>query len=133
MREDPAIEANIPNPKLTREGICRAFNLPSQLMEALEKAGVLTAGEDETFDLTDVAAALFTYGMGRARAADEKLAAVANALNETLPALQRLATLPDNAALEGDARERVTVELSTFFNAFSSLLAKATEVLRADG
>jgi hypothetical protein len=100
-------------------------------MEALEKAEVLAPGENGTFDLTSVAAALFNYGMGRARAADEKLAAVANALNETLPALQRLATLPDHAELEGEARNRATMELSTFFNAFSSLLARATEALKS--
>jgi hypothetical protein len=64
------------------------------------------------------------------RAADEKLAAVAGALNDALPALQRLSTLPDHAALEGDARERATAELARFFNSFAGLMARATAALQ---
>ena len=54
-----------------------------------------------------------------------------SALNDALPALQRLSTLPDHAALEGEPRERVTAELSTFFNAFAGLMARATAALQA--
>ena len=53
------------------------------------------------------------------------------ALNDALPALQRLSTLPDHAALDGEPRERVTAELSTFFNAFAGLMARATAALQA--
>ena len=73
------------------------------------------------------------YGMARARAADEKLTAVAGALNRALPALQRLSTLPDAVNLQGDARQRVTVELSAFFTAFSEILVQATEALQDGG
>jgi hypothetical protein len=116
---------------MTREGICKAFQLSPDLLASLEAGGVLTPAEDGAFELAEVAAALFNYGIQRARAADEKLAAVASALNDALPALQRLSTLPDHAALEGEPRERVTAELSTFFNAFAGLMARATTALQA--
>lgn len=132
-REDPAIDATIGALKLTREGVCRAFNLRPELLEALERGGVLRPGEDGVFDVADVAAALFNYGINRAKAADEKLAAVAHALNDALPALQRLATLPEAEELTGEAKNKVTVELSTFFSAFSGLLSKATEALKTEG
>ena len=115
---------------MTREGVCKAFGLPPALFEALESAGVLTPAEDGAFELADVAAALFNYGVGRARSADEKLAAVASALNDALPALQRLSALPDHAGLEGEPRERVTAELATFFNVFAGLMARATAALQ---
>jgi hypothetical protein len=115
---------------MTREGVSKAFGLSPELLEALESGGVLQAGEDGAFELSDVAAALFNYGIERARAADEKLTAVAAALNDALPALQRLSTLPDHAALEGEARERATAELSTFFNAFAGLMSRATAALQ---
>jgi hypothetical protein len=54
--------------------VCRAFNLRPELLEALERGGVLRPGEDGVFDVADVAAALFNYGINRAKAADEKLA-----------------------------------------------------------
>jgi hypothetical protein len=115
---------------MTREGVCKAFQLSPELLASLEAGGVLSPGEDGTFELADVAAALFNYGTQRARAADEKLAAVAGALNDALPALQRLSTLPDHAGLEGEARERVTMELATFFNGFAGLMARATAALQ---
>ena len=126
-----AIGPNVTELKMTREGVCKAFGLSPELLEALESSAVLRPGEDGAFELSDVAAALFSYGIQRARAADEKLAAVASALNDALPALQRLSTLPDHAALEGEPRERVTAELSTFFNAFAGLMARATAALQA--
>jgi hypothetical protein len=122
----------ITSPKLTREGVGRAFRLSPELLQALEEAGVLEAGEDGLFDLAVVAASLFNHGMARAKAADEKLAAVAGALNGALPALQRLSRLPDAAELEGEPRQRVMLELSAFFTAFSGLLAQATEALQED-
>jgi hypothetical protein len=125
-----AIGPNVTELKMTREGVCKAFGLSPELLEALELSA-LRPGEDGAFELSDVAAALFSYGIQRARAADEKLAAVASALNDALPALQRLSTLPDHAALEGEPRERVTAELSTFFNAFAGLMARATAALQA--
>ncbi len=76
------------------------------------------------------AAALFHFGLNRAAEADRKLAAVGAALQEVLPSLQRLAGLADHLALEGEVRERVTGELSEFFNAFAGLLTQATAVLR---
>lgn len=103
------------------------------MLAALEADGVLKAGEDATFDLADVAAALFNDGIQRARAADEKLAAVGSALNDALPALQRLSTLAETAELEGEARQRVTAELATFFNAFAGLMARATAALQGKG
>ena len=118
------------NLRLTRDGLSKAFNLAPERIEALESAEVLTAGDDGCFDLTEVAAALFGYGLQRAHAADEKLAAVASALNDALPALHRLSTLADHAKLEGEIRERVTAELSTFFNAFAGLMGRATAALQ---
>ena len=115
---------------MTREGVCKAFGLSPELLATLESAEVLRPGEDGAFEFADVAAALFNYGVQRARAADEKLAAVGSALNDALPALQRLSTLADHAALEGEPRERVTAELSTFFNAFAALMARATAALQ---
>ena len=115
---------------MTREGVCKAFQLSPDLLSSLEENGVLRPEEDGTFELADVAAGLFNYGVRRARAADEKLAAVAGALNDALPALQRLSTLPDHAALEGDARERATAELARFFNSFAGLMARATAALQ---
>lgn len=130
--EDAAITPTLGALKLTREGVCRAFNLRPELLEALEGGGVVAPGEDGAFDVADVAAALFNYGINRAKAADEKLAAVAHALNDTMPALQRLATLPEAPELEGEAKNKVTVELSAFFSAFSALLSKATEALKSE-
>jgi hypothetical protein len=130
MAEDSVIGPSVANLKLTREGVCRAFNLSPDLLAALEADGVVKAGEDATFDLADFAAALFNYGLRRARGADEKLAAVAAALNDALPALQRLSTLADITEPEGEARERVTGELSTFFNAFAGLMSRATAALQ---
>lgn len=121
------------NLKLTRDGVCRAYNLAPDVLEALEAEGVVKPEEDGTFDLADVAAALFNYGIRRSRGADEKVAAVAAALHDTLPALQRLSTLADAAQLEGDARERVTAELSAFFNAFAGLMSRATAALQDPG
>ena len=115
---------------MTREGICKAFHLSPELLEVLEAGGILRAGEDGAFELVDVAAGLFNYGVRRARNADEKLAAVAGALNDALPALQRLSTLADNAALEGEARDRVTEELAAFFNSFAGLMSRATAALQ---
>ena len=115
---------------MTREGVCKAFQLSPELLASLESGGVLKPGEDGAFELADVAAALFKYGIRRAQAADEKLAAVGTALNDALPALQRLSTLPDHAELQGDARERVTMELATFFNSFAGLMARATAALQ---
>lgn len=117
---------------MTREGVCKAFQLSPELFDSLEAAEVLQPGEDGMFELADVAAALFNYGVRRARAADEKLAAVAGALNDALPALQRLSTLADQAELEGEARERVTGELATFFNAFAGLMTRATAALQGN-
>src|SRR5215213_5120946 len=104
-----AIGPNVTELKMTREGVCKAFGLSPELLEALESNAVLRPGEDGAFELSDVAAAL----------------------NDALPALQRLSTLPDHAALEGEPRERVTAELSTFFNAFAGLMARATAALQA--
>jgi hypothetical protein len=109
----------------------KAFGLSPELFQSLEEAGVLTPQEDGAFDLASVAASLFNYGMANARAANERLLAAANALNETLPALQRLSELPQHAGLEGEVRETVVRELSQFFEVFSKALGRATATLQA--
>ncbi|HEX8165554.1 MAG TPA: hypothetical protein VF601_07165, partial [Beijerinckiaceae bacterium] len=78
--EERAIGPSVAHLKMTREGVCKAFGLTPELLEALESAGVLKPAEDGAFELADVAAALCNYGIARARAADEKLAAVGGAL-----------------------------------------------------
>ena len=93
----------------------------------LTGGSVLRPGEDGTFELSDVAAALFSYGIQRARAADEKLAAVASALFPPSSACRRSPTMRRSRA----SRARVTAELSTFFNAFAGLMARATAALQA--
>lgn len=119
--------------RLTREGVCRTFKLSPEALEQLEQTGVLAPDADNMFDVAGVAAALFHFGMSRAAEADRKLAAVGKALQEVLPALQRLAGLADHLHLEGEAREKVMGELSAFFNAFASLLSQATAVLNEGG
>lgn len=116
--------------RLTRDGVCRTFKLAPEMLQQLEGAGVLVPDGDHMFDVGGVAAALFHFGMSRSADADRKLAAVGTSLQDVLPALQRLAGLPDHLALEGEVREKVTAELSTFFNAFAALLGQATAVLR---
>ncbi len=101
------------------------------MLAILEETKVLEPGPDGSFDLADVAARLFNYGMANARAANERLLAAATALSETLPALQRLSELPDHAELKGSVRERVTAELSQFFEVFSKALAQATQTLQS--
>ena len=119
--------------RLTREGVCRTFKLSNETLEALERDGVLTPGPDNTFDVAGVAAAIFHFGMSRAVEAERKLGAVGAAIQEVLPALQRLSELPDHAALEGEVRDRVMVELSTFFTAFAGLLSRASATLDRAG
>ncbi|HEX2552859.1 MAG TPA: hypothetical protein VHL98_04105 [Microvirga sp.] len=109
----------------------KAFGLSPELFEALHEAAVLKPEPDGAYDLASVAANLFNYGMANARTANQRLLAAASALNETLPALQRLSDLPHNDALDGPAREAVTRELSQFFEVFAKALGQATEVLQA--
>ncbi len=109
----------------------KAFGLSPELFEALQNAEVLKPEADGSFDLASVAANLFNYGMANARTANERLLAAASALNETLPALQRLSDLPQHADLDAAAREVVTQELSQFFQVFAKALGHATEVLQA--
>lgn len=116
--------------RLTREGVCRTFKLSPETLEQLEATGVLQPDADHLFDVGGVAASLFHFGMSRAAEADRKLAAVGKSLHDVLPALQQLAGLADRLNLEGEVRERVMGELSTFFNAFAALLGEATDVLR---
>ena len=82
----------------------KAFGLSPELFEALQDAEVLKADADGSFDLASVAANLFNYGMANARTANERLLAAASALNETLPALQRLSDLPHHGELDDAAR-----------------------------
>ena len=116
---------------LTREGVAKAFGLSPEVFSALEEAGVLQPQPDGAFDLAAVAASLFNYGMANAKAANERLLAAAGALNDTLPALQRLSELPQHAELEGPARDKVTTELAQFFEVFSKALSRATQTLQA--
>ena len=115
--------------RLTREGVCRTFGLSHEVLAALERQGVLTPDADHTFDLADAAAAVFRFGMDQAAQAEQKLTAVATALHDVLPALQRLSELPDRAMLDAWARERAAVELSAFFNAFARLIAEGSSAL----
>lgn len=119
--------------RLTREGITKTFGLSPETVAQLEEVGVLRPGEDNLFDLAGVAAALFRFGLDRAARADRKVTAVASAIGDVLPALQRLAELAERAGLEGDAKERVTAELSAFFNAFAGLMTRAQSALEGDG
>ncbi len=109
----------------------KAFGLSPELFEALQAAEVLKPEADGSFDLASVAANLFNYGMANARTANERLLAAASALNETLPALQRLSELPHHEDLDDAARGAVTRELSQFFEVFSKALGRATEVLQS--
>lgn len=119
--------------RLTREGVTKTFGLSPETLAQLEAAGVLQAGDDNLFDLAGVAAALFRFGLDRAALADRKVAAVAQAIGDVLPALQRLAELADRAGLQGEARERVTAELSAFFNGFAGLMTRAQAALEGNG
>ena len=109
----------------------KAFGLSPELFAALQDAEVLKADADGSFDLATVAANLFNYGMANARTANERLLAAASALNETLPALQRLSELPHHGDLDDAARKVVTTELSQFFEVFAKALGQATESLQA--
>ena len=115
--------------RLTREGLCRAFGISHEVLDALEGQGVLTPDTDHTFDLAGAATALFQHGLGQAAEAERKLAAVASAIRDVLPALQQLSELSQRAALDGEARDRVTVELSAFFTAFATLIARGSAAL----
>jgi len=115
--------------RLTREGVCRTFGLSHAAFEALESQGVLKPDADHTFDLAESAAALVRFGLEQAAEAEQKLAAVADAMREVLPALQRLSELPDRAMLDAWARERVANELSAFFTAFAGMLARGSVAL----
>jgi hypothetical protein len=118
--------------RLTREGLCRTFQLTPETLAEFERAGILRPGEDNLFDLAQTAGALFGFGMSRAASAERKVGAVALAIQDVMPALQRLANLPDRAGLEGEARQRVTDELSAFFNAFAGLMTRAKDALEQE-
>ena len=130
-QEERPIGPTVSQISLTREGVAKAFGLSPELFGALEDAGVLTAQEDGAFDLAAVAASLFNYGMANAKAANERLLAAAGALNDTLPALQRLSELAQHTGLDGPARDKVTTELAQFFEVFSKALSRATQTLQA--
>jgi hypothetical protein len=118
-----------PAVRLTREGVCRTFGLSHEVLDALEGRGVLAPDADHMFDLAGTAMAVFRFGLEQAAEAEQKLAAVASAIRDVLPALQQLSELPQRAALEGEARDRATVELSTFFTAFARLIARGSAAL----
>lgn len=119
--------------RLTREGVTKTFGLSPETLAQLEEAGILQAGEDNLFELAGVAAALFRFGLDRAARADRKVTAVAEAIGDVLPALQRLAELADRADLQGEARVRATAELSAFFSAFAGLMTRAQAALEGEG
>lgn len=119
--------------QLTRDGVCRTFGITEEALRALEEAGILAPNAENLFDILDVAAATFRFGMNRAIMADAKLAAVAAALQGVLPALERLSALPHQAGLDGDAHERATAEVAAFISAFAALLTRANEALSSQG
>lgn len=129
--KEAVIHPSVSHISLTRDGVVKAFGLSPELFQSLEDAGILTPQPDGAFDLASVAASLFNYGMANARAANDRLLAAAQALNDTLPALQRLSELPEHSGVEGEARERVTRELSQFFEVFSKALGRATATLQS--
>ena len=118
--------------RLRRDELEQAFGLATETFGRLESAGALAAGDDSLYDPLAVAAACARYGEQRAEAADRRLAAVAAAISDVKPALERLAGLAGHAELKGADHDRAMVEVSAFFNAFAGAMTRATQALNAD-
>ena len=117
--------------RLSREDVEAALGLAPETVERLEKGGAFSADARSLYDPLAVAAAA-SEGERRAAAADRRLAAVAAAISDVKPALERLAGLAGHARLEGEAHDRAMVELAAFFTAFAAAMNRATAALNAD-
>ena len=118
--------------RLTREETLEALGLAPETVERVHAAGALVPGPDGLFDPLAVAGAAARYGEARAEAADRRLAAVAAAISDVRPALERLAGLAGHAGLEGDAHDRAMKEVAAFFTAFAQAMTRATAALQED-
>ena len=80
----------------------------------------------------DLIAAAARHGEDRLEAADRRVAAVAAAISDVKPALERLAGLADRAELKGADHDRAMIEVAAFFNAFAQAMSRATAALNED-
>ena len=118
--------------RLGREDVQTALGLGPETLERLESGGALARDAEGFYDPLEVAAAAARYGEHRAAGADRRLAAVAAAISDVKPALERLAGLAGHAGLTGDDHDRVMVEVAAFFTAFADAMNRATKALTAD-
>ncbi len=118
--------------RVPREEILAALGMAPETFAKLESSGALAGDAEGLFDPLAVAAAAVRYGEERAAAADRRLAAVAAAISDVKPALERLAGLASRAELTGAEHDRAMVEVAAFFNAFAGAMTRATEALNAD-
>lgn len=118
--------------RLTREEASDALGIAPDLLDQLERSGTLQADEAGSYEALNLAAAVIRYGLGRQSAADQKLAKVGAALADVKPALERLSVLPDKTELQGEAYERVMIEVAAFFTAFADVMNRATAALHAE-
>ena len=118
--------------RLSLADLQAALDLPPETISRLEQGGAFHADASGRYDPLAVAAAVARHGEQRAEAADRRLAAVAAAISDVKPALERLAGLAGHARLEGEAHERAMVEVAAFFTAFAGAMNRATAALGAD-
>jgi hypothetical protein len=118
--------------RMTREEACAALDIAPVTFARLEAAGILAPDPDGLYHPLAVAAPILRFGLGRAEAAERKVAAVGAALGEVRPALERLAALADRASLSGETHGRVTAEVAAFFTAFAAVMNRATAALAGE-
>lgn len=119
----------MPDNRLSREAVCETLGITPDTLARIERAGGLAADGD--VQPLALAAAAVRFGVARSNAADRKIESVARALAEVRPALERLAALPDRAALEGEDHDKATIEIAAFFTAFADAMNRATTALTA--
>jgi hypothetical protein len=117
---------------LTREAASEALGVSAEDLREIERAGGLAPDAEGLFDPLALAAAAVRLGVERSQAAERKVASVAAALSEVRPALERLADLPRRADLQGEAHDKVMIEVAAFFSAFAEALNRATAALTAE-
>jgi hypothetical protein len=117
--------------RLTREEACEALDIGPEAFDRIVRDGALTPEEGERYDVIALAAAAIRHARRRAEITDGTLTAVGQALGDVKPALERLATLPDHAALKGDEHRRAMTEVAAFFTAFAEVMNRATSALKA--
>ena len=118
--------------RLSRKDLGEMLGISPDLFARIERAGGLAADAKGQFNPLAFAAAAVCFGEARSAAADRKVESVAAALGEVRPALERLASLPDRAELEGEDHERAMIEVAAFFTACAEAMNRATAVLTAD-